>query len=59
MVVSAVVTLRKLLLPVPRTKTSCWVEQMSPSATVPVTSVAQVVILAWPPGVPRARAQTV
>ena len=57
-VVSAFVTLRKLLLPVPRTNTSFCVEQMTPGS-VSAMSVAHVVILALPPGVPSARAHTV
>src|SRR2546430_9935855 len=59
-VVSAVVTFLKLLLPVPRTKTSFWVEQMIP-ASGPVSdgSDAHVVIVDWPPGLPSARAQMV
>src|SRR5216683_8110357 len=50
-VVRAVVTLRNLLLPVSRTKTSFCVEQIT-RASLSVMSVAHVVILALPPGVP-------
>ena len=57
-VVRAGVTLRKLLLPVPRTKTSFCVEQITPTS-LSERLVAHVVILAFPPGVPSARAHTV
>src|SRR5437870_7118927 len=60
MVVSALVTLRKLLLPVPRTKTSFSVEHRIVATPVMGSmNVAQVAILDCPPGVPSARAQTV
>src|SRR5439155_3799372 len=59
-VVSALVTLRKLLLPVPRTNTSFSVEHSSVGAPVVGSmNVAQVAIFACPPGVPSARPQTV
>src|SRR5258708_12759431 len=59
MVVSALVTLRKLLLPVPRTKTSLSVEhRIVATPGVGSTNVAQVAILDCPPGVPSARAPT-
>src|SRR5437867_1090001 len=54
-VVSASVTLRKLLLPLSRTKTSFCVEQITP-AVLMSRSLTQVVILACPPGLPSARA---
>src|SRR5437660_8528253 len=60
MVVSAVVTLRKLLFPVPRTKTSLSVEHRLVATPVAGSmNVAQAAILGCPPGLPSARAQIV
>src|ERR1041384_1529700 len=59
LVVTALVTSPKLLLPFPRTNTSFSVEHRT--LDVPVVgsmNVAQVAILACPPGVPRGRGPT-
>src|SRR5439155_269884 len=59
-VVSLTVTSLNLLCPVPRTKASFRLEQMSPAwGPVTATSVAQVVTLELPPGLASARAQIV